>query len=43
MGYSPWDRKESDITEQLTHAHKLQESNKISVIGGSKYFFLVVY
>ena len=21
MGYSPWDRKESDTTEQLTHTH----------------------
>ena len=21
MGYSPWDRKESDMTEKLTHTH----------------------
>ena len=21
MGYSPWDRKDSDMTEQLTHTH----------------------
>ena len=21
VGYSPWDRKESDTTEQLTHTH----------------------
>ena len=21
MGYSPWGRKESDTTEQLTHTH----------------------
>ena len=21
MGYSPWDHKESDTTEQLTHTH----------------------
>ena len=22
MGYSPWDRKESDMTEQLTHTER---------------------
>ena len=22
MGYSPWDHKESDMTEQLIHTHK---------------------
>ena len=26
-GYSPWDRKESDITEQLTHTHSYSKGN----------------
>ena len=26
MGYSPWDHKESDTTEQLTHTHRLPEN-----------------
>ena len=25
-GYSPWGRKESDTTEQLTHTHMLQKN-----------------
>ena len=30
MGYSPWDCKESDMTEQLTHTH-----SKVVYMGGS--------
>ena len=26
LGYSPWNRKESDTTEQLTHTHNHQGS-----------------
>ena len=26
MGYSPWDHKESDMTEQLTHTHTHKSS-----------------
>ena len=25
MGYSPWDHKETDMTEQLTHTHRRNE------------------
>ena len=28
MGYSPWDRKESDKTERLTHTHTHTHSRK---------------
>ena len=24
MGYSPWGRKESDMTEGLTHTHRIE-------------------
>ena len=28
MGYSPWDHKESNMTEQLTHIHRKKDSIK---------------
>ena len=31
VGYSPWGRKESDMTERLTHTHNHFQSRKFSV------------
>ena len=33
MGYSPWGRKESDMTERLTHTHTLVKAgHRVSLV-----------
>ena len=31
MGYSPWDHKELDTTERLTHTHVVIKKNEITI------------
>ena len=35
-GYSPWGRKESDTTEQLTHMHTHSQLTVVTVLGGQQ-------
>ena len=37
LGYSPWNRKESDTTEQLTHTHNYQGSQCDKSVTESRY------